>query len=87
MTRSKDWFTDLKTKVIILDMETELRKMDIISLIMFYPWLSLDDNLCESFEKLKTINEVNNKSLNSIIRYINYLEDTCICFNKEDLID
>lgn len=84
---NNDWFNKIKEKLIILNLNSISRVIDIMDIYMNYPIGFSNINLAESFEKLKTINELNLESLRELIDYINYLEDTSNIFSKEELIN
>lgn len=84
---NNDWFNKIKEKLIILNLNSISRVIDIMDIYMNYPIGFSNINLAESFEKLKTINELNLESLKELIDYINYLEDTSNMFSKEELIN
>lgn len=81
-----DWFNKIKDKLLILNLMSISRVVDIMDLYMNYSDGFLDINLAESFEKLRRINELNTSSLREILNYINYLEETSKIFSKEDLL-
>ena len=84
---NNDWFNKIKEELIILNLNSISRVIDIMDIYMNYPIGFSNINLAESFEKLKTINELNLESLRELIDYINYLEDTSNMFSKEELIN
>lgn len=83
----KDWFLELKLKIILLDLKSIKRINDIFFIIKECPYLLKDENLCESYHKLVKINKINNDTLKELVNSINFLEALPITFSKEDIKD
>jgi len=87
MPNKNDWFTEIKKSLIILNLNTISRALDILDVFTNYPNGFENINLAESFEKLKVVNNLNTKSLKALIEYINYLEISSSEFSKEELLN
>lgn len=87
MPIKKDWFTDLKEKLVVLDLESVSRNQDILDLYENYPEGFDDIVLTGSYMKLRKINKLNLSSLKNLLGYVDYLEKSSAPFNKEDLLD
>ena len=84
---NNDWFDEIKNKLILLNLNSITRTLNILDIFMEYPLGFSNINLAESFEKLKTINRLNNDTLKEILNYINFLEEASILFSKEELFN
>ena len=87
MPNKKDWFTDIKESLIILNLNSISKVIDILNIFTNYPIGFNDINLAESYEKLKVVNELNTDSLKELLSYINYLEESSHIFSKEELLN
>ena len=87
MPNTNDWFDKLKEDLVILNINTISRVLDILDVFMNYQHGFDNINLAESYEKLITINSLNIDSLKEVLSYIDYLEDTSAIFSKEELLD
>lgn len=82
-----DLFNKIKDELIILNLSSISRVIDIMDIYMNYPVGFDNINLSESFEKLRKVNELNLSSLRELLNYINYLENTSSVFSLEDLLE
>jgi len=84
---NNDWFNKIKEKLIILNLNSVSRVVDIMDIYMNYPTGFTNINLAESFDKLRVINKLNLEALREVLNYINHLEETSKEFSKEELIN
>lgn len=82
-----DWFTKLKERLVVLDLESISRNQDILDVYENYPEGFDDIILFESFVKLRKVNKLNLSSLRNLLSYVDYLEKSSKPFSKEDLLD
>ena len=82
-----DWFTELKEKLVVLDLESISRNQDILDVYENYPEGFDDIVLFKSFGNLRKINKLNLSSLRNLLCYVTFLEKSSKPFNKEDLLD
>ena len=87
MANNNDWFTKLKERLVVLNLESISRCQDILDIYENYPDGFDDIVLSESFDKLKKINKLNLSSLKNLLGYVKFLENSSKVFNKEDLLD
>ncbi len=87
MLNKKDWFTNAKERLVVLDVESIPRNQNILDIYEKYPEGFDDIVLFDSYGKLRKINSLNLSSLRSLLEYANYLEVSSKDFSREDLLD
>jgi hypothetical protein len=87
MVNNNDWFTKLKIGIVLLCKAEELLQKEKKELFVRNPWLFTDENMIKWNKDVNTIFEINGKTIESFIKYIDLLESTGKPFNMSNLYD
>lgn len=82
-----DFYTRMKMDLVMMNINGYNSVVDIVALPLYCPWIMNDDNLNESFSRLVDIHNQNMDELNTFMKYVRYLDDSCSNFSLDDLND
>jgi hypothetical protein len=83
----KDWYNNLKFKIIDLVMLFTEIKSETVIMLYTNRWILENINLRESFSHLHEMIGISNSDLDELIERINLQEIDTILFNENDLLD
>lgn len=82
-----DYYTNLKMGLVSLSMNINDNTVGIYALQLYCPWLLNDDNLKESYSRLADIHNQNFYNMQSLIDYMEYIDESHDSFSLYDLKD